>query len=358
MRCRIKILPVHQPIVVMKALKILLYIVLGLGALWMLLGLFAKKDYRIERSTEIAAPREIIYDQVRFFKNLKNWSPWHVYDPAMKTEITGTDGEAGARYNWSGNDKVGKGYQQLKSTAPERIEIDVNWGWGISPVAFSLEALPDDKTKVTWSMDMHVAFPWNAFAMLTDVNAFVGKDFENGLANLKKVCEQIAHPRYRGYEVVETELPIKYYIGVRKVVDTAELTAYFQENISKIARWMSAQKIPPGGAPAGLYWTWGATTDMAAAIPAAADTRLDSTITFPVGGATALVIDHTGPYEGIGEAHFAMDDYMAEKKLRNIPPVIEEYVSGPADEPDTLKWLTKIIYFVAPATDSTVVEKK
>lgn len=349
---------VHQPTVAMKALKILLYIVLGLGALWMVLGLFAKKDYHVERSAEIDASREIVWEQVRLFKNFKNWSPWHVYDPEMKTEITGTDGEPGARYSWSGNDKVGKGHQTLKNVTPGRIDIDVDWGWGVSPAFFSLEELPGDRTKVTWGMDMHVAFPWNAFSMLTDVNAFVGEDFDNGLANLKKVCEQIAHPKYRGYEVAETEIPVKYYLGVRKVVDTAELTAYFQENMSKVAQWMTAKQIVPEGSPAGLYWTWGATTDMAAAIPVAAGTKLDSAQTFPVGGNKALVIEHAGPYDGMAEAHFAMDDYMAEKNLHNIPPVIEEYVKGPANEPDTLKWLTKVIYFVEPKPDSTTLEKK
>ena len=55
----------------MKILKIILYIIGGLLALWMLLGLFAKKEYRIERSIEIDAPRDTVLRQVRFFKNLK-----------------------------------------------------------------------------------------------------------------------------------------------------------------------------------------------------------------------------------------------------------------------------------------------
>lgn len=341
----------------MKALKILLYIVLGLGALWMLLGLFAKKNYHIERSAEINAPREVVFEQLHLFKNFINWSPWHVYDPNMKTEIAGTDGEPGARYNWSGNDKVGTGYQLLKSVTPDRVDFEINWGWGPSPAYFALEETANKKTKVVWAMDMHVAFPWNAFSMLTDVNAFVGKDFESGLANLKKVCEQIAHPKYRGFEVAVEDMPVKYYLGVRKVIDTADVSGYFQENMAKIMGWMSNKKLSPEGAPAGLYWTWGAVTDMAAAIPVATNTKLDSAQIFPVAAGKALVIDYTGSYEKMVEAHLAMEDYMVEKKLRNIPPVMEEYVYSPANEPDTLKWLTKIIYFVEPMPDSTATSK-
>ncbi|HRI60960.1 MAG TPA: SRPBCC family protein [Saprospiraceae bacterium] len=341
----------------MKALKILLYILLSIGALWMLLAFFARKDYHIERTEEINAPHEVVFEQVRLFKNFKNWSPWHVYDPNMKTEISGTDGEPGARYSWTGNDKAGKGYLLMKSVSPARIAIDVDWGTGASPAFFSLEDIAGKKTKVSWAMDMHVDFPWNAFAMLTDVNAFVGKDFENGLVNLKRVCEQIAHPKYRGYEVAETDIPVTYYLGIRKVVDTTDITAYYTENLPKIMQAATNKKLTLAGPPSGLFWTWGVQTDMAAAIPIAENTKIDSMQTFPAGG-KALVIEYFGPYGAIGEAHRAMDDYMIEKKLHNIPPVIEAYMTDPSTEPDTLKWLTKVIYFVEPKPDSTAVEKK
>lgn len=340
----------------MKALKILLYIVLGIGALWMLLGLFAKNEYHIERSAEIDAPRELVFDQVRLFKNFKNWSPWHVYDPDIKTTITGTDGEPGAVYSWSGNDKVGTGNQTIKSVTPGRVDFGVKYSdWGTSPAYFILEE-KGQKTNVTWAMDMYVPFPWNAFSMLTDVNAFVGKDFDNGLVNLKRVCEQIAHPKYRGFEVMVADMPLKYYTGIRNVVDTAEISDYFGENIPKIMGLITDEKLTPAGAPAGLFWTWGAQTDMAVAIPVAENKKISGTQTFPISG-NAIVIDYFGPYMNTMEAHLAMDDYMAEKKLRSIPPVIEEYVTDPSTEPDTMKWLTKIIYFVEPQSDSTAVEK-
>jgi len=341
----------------MKALKIILYIVLGLGALWMLLGLFAKKDYPIERSEEINAPREVVFEQVHLFGNFKNWSPWHVYDPGMKTEIIGTDGEPGAKYNWTGNDKVGTGYQLIKAVAPGRVDFEINWGWGPFPAYFMLEEMPAGKTKLTWHMDMHVAFPWNAFSMLTDVNAFVGKDFENGLSNLKKVCEQIAHPKYRGYEVAESEIPAKFYLAIRETIDTAAVSAYYAEHLPRLMTMVIDKKLTMAGAPSGLFWTWAKEADMAAAIPVAEKVKLDSAQTYQIGG-RALTIEYFGPYNKTGEAHLALDDYMLEKKLQSIPPVIEEYVTDPTSEPDTMKWLTKVIYFVEPKPDSTAVVKK
>ena len=346
----------------MKAIRILLFIVLGLAALWLLLGIFARKNYHIERTVEIDAPREIVLEQVRLFSNFKNWSPWHVYDPNMKSEITGVDGQPGARYNWDGNDKIGKGYQVLKSASPERIDVDIEWGWGVSPAYFQFqETAAGKKTSVLWGMDMHVVFPWNAFAMLTDLNAFVGKDFESGLSNLKKVCEQIAHPKYRGFEVAETDIPLKYYLGKRQEVNFQDIPAFFEENLPRALGFAAEQELTLAGGPTGLFWVYdekAGKTDMAAVIPVMESEKIDSLQQFPIGGGRAIVIEYFGPHEKTGEAHFALDDYMAEKKLKYVPPVIEEYVTDPATEPDTAKWLTKIIYFVEPAPDSLQTERK
>lgn len=342
----------------MKALKILLYTVLGLLALWLLLGLFARKNYHIERSTEIDAPIEVVHDQVSFFKNFKNWSPWHVYDPNMKTTIEGTDGQPGVVYKWTGNDKVGTGQQLLKAVTPNRVDFEVSFNnWGASPASFQLEER-GKKTGITWGMDMQVPFPWNAFAMLTDVNAFVGKDFENGLVNLKKVCEDIVHKKYRGFEIVEMDIPATNYAGIRQEVPIPEISKFFTENFPKALEEATKSGAKMNGHPTGFYWTYDTVTmktDMAAVVP------LDKPVLkpgngvqgFTVGGKKALVIEYNGSYDNIGEAHMAMDDCMADMKMRSISPVIEEYVTGPGEEPDTAKWLTRVIYFIEPVIDST-----
>ncbi len=42
----------------------------------------------------------------------------------------------------------------------------------------------------------------------------------------------------------------------------------------------------------------------------------------------------------------AMDEYIQANKLEQLTPVIEEYITDPGAEPDSTKWLTKIVYFV------------
>ncbi len=339
----------------MKALKYLLYTVLVLGTLWVLLSLIAKKSYRIERSMEIEAPREIVLEQVRLFKNFTNWSPWHFMDTTMKISIEGTDGELGAVYKWdSNNEDVGKGYQKLVSANAGRLDYEVDFGIGPSPSYFLVEG-DTQKAKITWVIDLHLPFNMRAGGMLTDLNTYVGKDYENGLVNLKKYCEALNPKTYRGFKVSETERPIAYYAAIRKVVGFQDISPFFTVNYPKIVQAAEKAGAKMTGFPSGFFWTYDTLTlktDMATAIPLDKQVKMPDSIQVLSLSGKALMIEYLGDYAKIGEAHIAMDEYMAEKKLQSVPPVVEEYVIAPEKEPDTAKWLTRVIYFVEPKRDS------
>ena len=143
-----------------KLLKFLLYTALVIVALVVLLGVFAKKDYHIERSIEIDAPQAMIYDYIRSFKNFDQWSPWMALDPEMTSSVSGTDGEVGASHTWKGNEKVGEGRQTITALAPDRIDIKTEFVEpfaGTSPTWFKLEPA-GSKIKVSWAFDMHAPF--------------------------------------------------------------------------------------------------------------------------------------------------------------------------------------------------------
>lgn len=346
----------------MKALKFLVYFLLGLAAIIVLLGLFAKQDYHIERSIEIDAPKSMVYEQILRFKNFHEWSPWSKLDPNMKLTYSGVDGEAGASYEWAGNKDVGSGKQTLKTVGPDRLDLELQFKEpfeSLTPVFFNIKG-DSLKTKVTWGFDPHFPFPINIWAMFTDIDKAMGADYERGLGFLKRRCESIAHKKYNGYEISEEEIPEAYYWSLRKVVPFADITTFYGESLAKIQEAATAEKLTAAGAPTGLFWTYDETageTDMAAAVPVKEDTKQPKDFQrYKLGGSKALVISFLGDYAKLPEAHKAMDQYMAVYQLQAVPPVLEEYITFPGNEPDTAKWLTKVIYFVETAPDSTNID--
>jgi effector-binding domain-containing protein len=336
----------------MKILKILLYLVLAIVALIVALGVFGKKSYHVERSIEMAVPKKMAYEYAHFFKNFNDWSPWSPLDPNMTSSVTGADGEVGVTYTWKGNEDVGAGSQKITGIAADRIDYEVRFTEpfeSVSPVFMRFED-KDSLTKVTWGFDMHLAFPWNGFAMFTDMDAAIGRDYENGLENMKKILEAKARARYLGFRAREEKQPQQTYAIVRQMVEMPAAGAFFAANLPKILEAVQKSGGVISGPPCGLYWSWdekSKKTDMAAAIPVAEAKNFGRNIqTLTLDPASAMVVDYYGRYDSIGRAYRALDAWIADKGRTPGAPVIESYITDPMAEPDTAKWLTKVIYRV------------
>jgi|1048.fasta_scaffold00372_7 effector-binding domain-containing protein len=332
-----------------KFLKFLLYTALTILVVVIALGLFGKKDYRIVRSISIDAPSSMVFDYVRHLENFKEWSPWTALDPTMQITINGTDGEVGASYRWSGNDKAGEGSQTIIQIKEDQIILKTDF---IRPFESTSEtrfdfSVEEGLTKVSWVYDWKAPFPLNGLMMLSDIDAALGKDFVMGLENLERILEGRAHRKYLGFEVLEEAMwKEKTYVGFRQTVDTAQIGKAYSIGIQKTLGLLAKGGVTPVGAATALYWSWeGGKSDFMAAFPV--DTMISSSglATYKLGGRKAYMIEYKGAYERVGTAHAAMDIYCLENGLTIVPPAIEEYVVGPQTESDTSKWLTRVIYF-------------
>jgi hypothetical protein len=342
----------------MKFIKYLLYFVLGLVALIGLLGIFAKKTYHIERSVEIDAPKALVYEQIRFFKNFNEWSPWLKLDPDVKVTYEGTDGEAGASYSWSGNENVGKGKEILKGLSADRIDLELQFVEPFESTIPSFFNITGDtlKTRVSWGFDPRLPFPVNVWAMFTDIDKAMGTDYERGLAFLKRRCESIAHKKYNGYEIIEEEIPAANYFCTKGTVKFDSIQSFFGPGMMRVMEMAAEGKLTVTGPPAGIYWSSdrsAGVSEMAAGIPVKEETvkAPKEFSLFRAPGGKALVVSFYGAYDSIHQAHAAIEKYRAAYNLRQSTLVIESYMTDPAAEQDTSKWLTKVMYFTAP--DST-----
>ena len=62
----------------------------------------------------------------------------------------------------------------------------------------------------------------------------------------------------------------------------------------------------------------------------------------------AAVAIHTGPYDGLADAHAAMEQFLDEHQLAKAGAPREVYLTDPGEVPDPAQWKTQVIWPVRP----------
>jgi hypothetical protein len=149
--------------------------------------------FSVQRATMVKAPPERIFPLINDFHQWGSWSPYEHKDPAMKRTFSGAESGKGAVYAWDGNKNVGSGRMEILDTSvPTRIVIKLDFFTpfeGHNTAEFTM--LPQgDVTSVTWLMRGPAPFMAKVMHLLMNIDKMVGKDFEAGLANLKRLTEK------------------------------------------------------------------------------------------------------------------------------------------------------------------------
>jgi uncharacterized protein YndB with AHSA1/START domain len=178
----------------MKILKTVLIAVGILIAAPLIVSLFVKKDYEVEREITINKPKGEVFDYVKFLKNQDNYSKWATMDPGMKKTYRGTDGSVGFVSAWESDNKdVGKGEQEIKKiTEGERIDFELRFFepfQSTEPAYMTTENVSENQTKVKWGFSGHMDYPMNIMMLFMDFETMIGDDLDTGLINLKSVLE-------------------------------------------------------------------------------------------------------------------------------------------------------------------------
>ncbi len=180
----------------MKILKRILLGLLGLIALLLLIGLFVKKEYTVEREVTINKPSQEVFNYLRLLKNQDNFSKWAKMDPGMKKTYTGTDGTVGFVSAWeSDRDSVGAGEQEIKAIEEgKRIDYELRFKEPFESTAsasMSTEATGENQTRVKWSFKGSMPYPMNLMLLFMNMDKMLGNDLSTGLNNLKGIMEQM-----------------------------------------------------------------------------------------------------------------------------------------------------------------------
>jgi effector-binding domain-containing protein len=338
---------------VIKTFGILLLVIIAIA---MILMLVMPTSQQIERYITVNAPAEKVYEYLSKFENFNKWSAWNRHDSSLVNTITGTDGTLGAVNSWKGDPALsGQGQMKISSLEiNQEIEHEIKF---LAPREMNAKSEFDlqetnGQTKVTWKFELRTPRPWNIFNLMSSLDRKMGKDFEDGLRNMKADIEKgapLSKPK-KTYEVIPANYPATTFITIRQKVSWKDIPGFYSSNEPRIFEAIRQAGLSPFF-PACLFYTWDVAnqeTNMAIGIPVVNTDgfKNDSFEVVQIPASKALYADYFGPYDQSMEAYAAIDKYLAMHGLEQKYPIIEQYYNTPQEKTDRSKWKTRIFYLV------------
>ncbi|WP_192181768.1 SRPBCC family protein [Mesorhizobium amorphae] len=174
-------------------LATILIILLAIVAAVLLYAATRPNDFVVSRSASIKAPAEAIFPLINDFRRWPSWSPYEKLDPDMKRTLSGAESGKGAAYAWQGNSKAGVGRMEITNSVPSSLvalKLDFEKPFKVNnTVDFTLTPSGED-TSVTWAMRGGRPFIAKLMGLFMNFDTLIGRDFEAGLANLKRAVEK------------------------------------------------------------------------------------------------------------------------------------------------------------------------
>jgi effector-binding domain-containing protein len=334
----------------MKTLKKIGIGLLALIALIVLIGLFLPSAVHVEESGEMTAAPELVYAQIADFKNWPDWSPWHEADSNMVMNYQGEPMQVGHGYSWTSKE-LGDGRIVFTKMTPHSALASEMYFMGDDKPAYAgytLEAT-ESGTRMTWSIDFDMGE--NPFGKVLGAIIFpmmLKKDLKRGLERLKSRVEAMP-PKAPALVVTHfTTQPIQY-VALKYEGAPGDVNAQLGQMYATLQAYLETEKMEITGAPFAIWHWWSDTlVRFEACLPFGQKIKGTKTILYSEMAATpAIQADYFGPSEQTEATHYALGDY-ADKKGLKLGSPIEIYVTDAAQEPDTAKWHTQIIYPILP----------
>lgn len=175
----------------MRLIKWLIGVVAAVLILASLGSFLLPGELTVTRSVVIKAEPAEVFAQVNRLKAFQEWLPWSAKDPNMVRTYDGPDDGKGAKMTWdSDNPQVGSGAMEItESVVDKHVAYKLDFGEQGQAKSWFDIAKDAEGTKLTWGF--HTIFGRNPamryMGLLMD--EWIGKDYEVGLAELKKRLE-------------------------------------------------------------------------------------------------------------------------------------------------------------------------
>jgi len=151
----------------------------------------------------------------------------------------------------------------------------------------------------------------------------------------------------------------RFYLSISKTVHIQEVPKILPPLIPEVRGWFKAHGIQPVGPEFFLFKSINQDNllDSEVGLGTAENLTGDEEIHagyFPAGTYASII--HTGHFDGLMEAHKALEEWILENNLREKVTTsknvthwggrIEFYLVDPDDEPDSSKWKTEVVFLL------------
>jgi effector-binding domain-containing protein len=319
-------------------------------ALFFTIGFVLPDKVHVQRSEQIQAPDSQVFALVNGFRQFDKWSPWEAKDPQMKVQLSGPPLGVGAHYEWSGNQAVGSGSQEIVSSTPDsQVKTRLKFTGFERPSLATFDLEPNGAlTRVTWSLDIQLGPNPIAHYFGLLMNRQIGPDYERGLNQLRGLAEGGAKVDFSPMhgELVELKPQAYAYVSGSTSTDPAAIAKALGAAYAKVGAFLSAVGLKQAAPPIAITRRWdpkAGVYEFDAGIPVdQADAQAPATLKgkpseVKIGqtyAGTALKAEHHGAYKDMGKTYELIDAYKAAYALQDNGLSWEQYISDPGKTPE------------------------
>jgi effector-binding domain-containing protein/carbon monoxide dehydrogenase subunit G len=325
----------------MKVLKRILIALVAIVVILVVIGFLLPRTRHVERSVVIDAPPCAVFAQVNGFRHFNDWSPFVAVLPGAEYDFEGPDFGVGSKITWNISEpEPESGSQTIVASTPYKrtdIELDLGQG-GDAQVAYLLQP-EDGGTRLTWTFDTDFGLNlfYRYFGLILDRQ--LGPLYAQGLANLKRIAEELPKVDWSGIDIGATEVPsttIAYTTG-DSTREPGDIAAALAAAYGRVAVFIAANGLQIAGQPIAVsnYWDdrgYGfdaampvSGTPTRGAGPGSA-VRMGETY----GGRVVRAV-HVGPYTGLEDTYHKVEAFMIAHKLESNGRSWEVFVSDPGN---------------------------
>lgn len=340
----------------MKILKILGVLILILVLLFAGMLVFGPSSGHLERSISIDASAKDVYEEVSNLKSFNQWSPWFQVDPNAEYEWDGPITGVGAKVTWYSEDEdLGNGYMIITEVRQnEFVGMDMKFDQNMNgdftdegdekPYASFILKENGESTLVTWTFDISDVSGFGKM-MIIGLETILGPFYEEGLVSLKERVE--SKPEFQ-VKISLEEVESYPYLGQEVTTTTVpeDIGKAMADSYGQIMEALINNSIQIQGYPLAVITSYDENNmTMILGIPVEEGTVIDNSDLNVRQSHDGMAIRgiHFGDYSLTENTHLEIGDY-AEYYGYELGDPWEVYVTDPAVELDTSKWITEVYY--------------